>query len=151
MRTTEKMKVLWPVDFGVNSIAALDLACDLVRDKDGSLCVVHAVTALDPSRAECEHQSSRIRLNELSWESLRDVDYRLILRTGRAAKQIVATAAELAVGLLVVGTHGRSGVSQFFLDSMAERVIRKSPCPVLTIRGPSAYKSGIVPRKSTAS
>jgi nucleotide-binding universal stress UspA family protein len=55
--------------------------------------------------------------------------------TGDPALQIVRAARSMRADLIVMGTHGRRGVSKFFLGSVAERVIATAPCPVLTVRG----------------
>jgi nucleotide-binding universal stress UspA family protein len=58
-----------------------------------------------------------------------------LLRTGDARDIIIHTAEEVAADLIVMGTHGRRGVGRALLGSVAESVLRTSPCPVLTIRG----------------
>lgn len=55
------------------------------------------------------------------------------LETGDATSAITSTAEKLGCDLIVMGTHGRTGVSRFLLGSIAEMVVRKAPCPVLTI------------------
>jgi nucleotide-binding universal stress UspA family protein len=54
--------------------------------------------------------------------------------TGDPSSQIVRTARSLRADMIVLGTHGRRGVSRFLLGSVAERVIATAPCPVLTVR-----------------
>jgi nucleotide-binding universal stress UspA family protein len=54
--------------------------------------------------------------------------------TGDPSAQIVRTARSTRADLIVIGTHGRRGVSKFLLGSVAERVIATAPCPVLTVR-----------------
>jgi nucleotide-binding universal stress UspA family protein len=54
--------------------------------------------------------------------------------TGRPPQSIVDYAATEGFDLIVMGTHGRTGLSHAFLGSVAERVVRKAPCPVLTVR-----------------
>jgi len=61
---------------------------------------------------------------------------RPIIRTGAPAEQIVELAASEHADLVVMGTHGRGGVSRVLLGSVADRVIRLAPCPVLTVRKP---------------
>ena len=56
------------------------------------------------------------------------------LRTGRPFVEILRLARELPADLIVMGTHGRSGLRHALIGSVAERVVRKSPCPVLTIK-----------------
>jgi nucleotide-binding universal stress UspA family protein len=147
MKTTDKARILCAVDFDVNSLAALDLARDLVRDNGGTLYVLHVVPSvapllvLAPLLDERTRHFARIRLDEVARESLSEVDYRLLLRTGHPAEQIIAAAAELNAKMVVLATHGRPPVQQASLGSVAERVIRGSPCPVLTIGRASGHES----------
>jgi nucleotide-binding universal stress UspA family protein len=147
MKTTEKARILCAVDFDVNSLAALDVARDLVRDNGGTLYVLHVMPSvasllvLAPLLVERTRHFSRIRLEEVARESLSEVDYRLLLRTGHPAEQIIAAAAELNVKMVVLATHGRPSVPQVSLGSVAEQVIRGSPCPVLTIGRASDHES----------
>ena len=62
---------------------------------------------------------------------------RPVLRTGVPHEEIVALATDELADLLVIGTHGRGGVSRALLGSVADRVVRLAPCPVLTVRGPA--------------
>ena len=64
------------------------------------------------------------------------VTVRPVMRTGSPAKEIVDTVTEEGADLVVMGTHGRGGVSRVLLGSVADRVIRLAPCPVLTVRTP---------------
>jgi nucleotide-binding universal stress UspA family protein len=59
------------------------------------------------------------------------------LRLGPADDELLAVAAELGATMIVVGTHGRTGAAHLLLGSVAERVVRKSPLPVLTVRTPA--------------
>jgi nucleotide-binding universal stress UspA family protein len=151
MTTTEKTRILCAVDFDVNSLVALDLACDLVRDNGGTLYVLHVVPSvapllvLAPLLVERTRHFARMRLDEIARESLSEVDYHLLLRTGHPADQIIAAAAELNARMVVLATHGRATVPQVSLGRVAERVIRGSPCPVLTIGGASAHESAHSP------
>ena len=56
------------------------------------------------------------------------------MRRGPAATQIVELASEERADLIILGTHGRGGVTRALLGSVADRVIRTAPCPVLTVR-----------------
>ena len=62
------------------------------------------------------------------------------LRQGVAWKEIVALAKDSKAGLIAMGTHGRRGVARMLLGSVAEKVVRTAPCPVLTVHGPEAQK-----------
>jgi nucleotide-binding universal stress UspA family protein len=147
MKTTAEARILCAVDFDVNSLAALDLARDLVCNNGGTLYVLHVVpsvalhSVLAPLPDEHTRHFARIRLDEVAREALSTVDYRLLLRTGRPADQIIAAAAELNAKMVVLATHAYAGAPQVSLGSVAERVIRGSPCPVLTIGGASGHES----------
>ena len=117
-----------------------------MRENGGTVYALHVVKLPDPLLmsapllVEQARQFARISLDEVARESFGDVEHLLVLRTGRPAVQIIDAAAELAVHLLVMATHGRTGVSRLLLGSVAESVIRESPCPVLTVRGVSSYQ-----------
>ena len=84
---------------------------------------------------QTEHDA-RARLQELATAHLEGrVKYEILARTGDPARIVVATVEEVGADSIVMATHGRKGVSHFFLGSVAERVVRESPRPVLTIRG----------------
>lgn len=140
MKTQQKTRILCPIDFDVNSLAALDRACDLVRENGGKLYVLHVIPPPSPFvisaplLLERVGHFARIQLDEIARESLGEVDHDLLLRAGRPAEEILAAANEFETHMVVMATHGRTGVSRFFLGSIAETVIRESPCPVLTIR-----------------
>ena len=59
---------------------------------------------------------------------------RSVVKTGAAWEEIVRVAAEEHADMIVMGTQGRSGLERFMLGSVAERVVRRAPCPVLTLR-----------------
>jgi universal stress protein A len=59
------------------------------------------------------------------------------VRIGAPAAEIVGAAGDLKVDLLCIGTHGRTGLAHFLLGSVAERIVRHAPCPVLTVRPPA--------------
>lgn len=63
---------------------------------------------------------------------------RTIMSTGPAAQVIARVAIEERADLIIIGTHGRGGVSRALLGSVADRVVRTAPCPVLTVRKPDA-------------
>jgi|SRR5688572_7157928 len=65
------------------------------------------------------------------------IKVRPVLRTGVPHEEIVALATDELADLLVIGTHGRGGLSRVLLGSVADRVVRLAPCPVLTVRGPA--------------
>jgi nucleotide-binding universal stress UspA family protein len=88
------------------------------------------VDALDHARTE-----ARQRLDHLvSCEDRRGLRIRLATAWGEPADEILAYAKEHQVGLIVCGTHGRRGLDHLLMGSVAERVVRRASCPVLTVR-----------------
>lgn len=74
-----------------------------------------------------------------STKNKKGLDIEMSIKRGRPFVEIIATAREKEVDLIVMGTHGRTGLSHAFMGSVAEKVVRKSPCPVLTIK-PKGFK-----------
>jgi nucleotide-binding universal stress UspA family protein len=75
------------------------------------------------------------RLNELLLQADRErLRTKAIVKVGAPLRQVVEYAKNESVDLIVLGTHGRSGAAHLFLGSVAERVVRMAPCPVLTVR-----------------
>jgi nucleotide-binding universal stress UspA family protein len=142
-------KILVPFDFGEPAEHALDFAQKLAPSFGASVEVIYVVPYL-PSAAlpipelgaiplaahavdEME-EDARTRLHEaLSPEDTRHRYLRKTVKVGDPRAQIVAYAASEGVDLIVMGTHGRTGAARFLLGSVAERVVRESPCPVLTL------------------
>ena len=145
MRTT----ILVPIDFSDASLDALGYASDLAARGSETLHLLHVVDrAPDVAGPEGEHAATRIeriveedgakarrRLEALA-EDLRRHGFAVEVssREGRAATEILKAADELDPELIAMGTHGRSGLRHFLLGSVAESVMRKATCPVLTLR-----------------
>jgi nucleotide-binding universal stress UspA family protein len=135
--------VLCPVDFDPNSLAALAIACENAAESGGKLFLLHVVPISVPAIGQpiviepltgAEHDAQE-RLERIAREKLAGkVAYETIAVTGDPALEIVRVAAELNVDVIVMATHGRAGLSHLFLGSVAERVVRDSPRPVLTVR-----------------
>jgi nucleotide-binding universal stress UspA family protein len=138
-------KILCPVSFDANSIAALDVAVDLAEG-GATIYLLHVVSAtpipatpvpLEPF-PQTEHDA-RLKLEEIARSHLQGkVKYQIVTRSGDPARVVVDVLEEVGADSIVMATHGRTGVSHFFLGSVAERVVRESPQPVLTVRAPAA-------------
>ena len=141
-------RILVPTDFSEPSQDALAYAKGLANAFGSSLHVLHVledlaahawttevyVAALPGVHEEMERQATE-RLGELlSEEEKRKYDAKLVLRTGSAFVEVVRHAREEGIDLIVMGTHGRGAIAHMLLGSVAERVVRKAPCPVLTVR-----------------
>jgi nucleotide-binding universal stress UspA family protein len=136
--------ILHPTDFSETSAQAFWVACAAARDYGARVVVTHVVNvqlygnpAMGPLIADPVDVEDELR-REL--EALRPpdpavgVEHRLC--RGDAATEIVALARELKADLIVMGTHGRSGLGRLVLGSVAEAVLRRAPCPVLTVKAP---------------
>jgi universal stress protein A len=132
-------------DFSDTAETAWELACELARIHHAELILVHVFIEM-PVYAE----ASAITITQV-WEeqrawveqqlveraeaaTKRGLTARYLLRTGTAPDQIVQAATDEAADLIVIGTHGRSGIERLFIGSVAERVVRHAPCPVLTVK-----------------
>ncbi len=133
-------KILCPFDFEPNSLAALDIAAKLAERDGAILYLLHvaATPTVLPRQLEPWKDWERIakaRLDEIATESFGpEVCYETRLIIGDAALEIVKTANDLQADLVVMATHGRSGLPRLLLGSVAERVLRESSHPVMIIR-----------------
>lgn len=133
--------ILFPTDFSESSHHALDLAFAFARDFKARLIVLHvaspppAVPYSEFEKAMQESSSSRIEL-EKELRQCQDpgcnAEFRLV--EGNPADEIIRVAGEVHCDLIVIGTHGRTGLGRLLMGSVAEKVVRRAPCPVLTAR-----------------
>ncbi len=141
-------RILCPIDFERDSMDALELACRLAKQNSATVYLLTvigappaAATALPPvalnPNPEFEAGCLR-RLEAIAREKLAGVPHEIFVATGNAAPEILNLTAEQDIDLLVTGTHGRTGLKHFLLGSVAERVVRESPVPVLTIHPKAA-------------
>ena len=141
-------KILFPTDFSPESNTALPFALALAKLYGSTLLLAHALppeprrqVVLDqlPAQDDLAWQAARHQLDDLEHDrSLTEVRCKALLDRGDLADVIPAMIRENAVDLVVLGTHGRRGVSKLFLGSGAEKIYRSASCPVLTI-GPKAH------------
>jgi len=77
----------------------------------------------------------RVKLLDCIPEEIRDdMDVEAIVTQGIPFAEIISTAKEKEIDMIVIGSHGRTGISHMMLGSVSEKVVRKAPCPVLTVR-----------------
>ncbi len=135
--------ILCPVDFDANSEAALQFAGKVARETGGRVYILHvvpwtvAVVPIDASEVLAElKQSATARLRQLTREKIdARVETEVVVTVARdPGGEVVRFANERKVDAIVMATHGRKGLSHLVLGSVAERVVRESPCPVLTVR-----------------
>jgi nucleotide-binding universal stress UspA family protein len=135
--------ILFPTDFSDRSLAAFDLACALARDYAAELVVAHVAVPPVPLAGEglvVEPPSGWEEAERTELEAVRADDPRVRLTrrllVGAPAEEIIRLAGEVKADLVVMGSHGRTGLRRLLAGSVAEAVMRAAPCPVLTVRTP---------------
>jgi universal stress protein A len=138
--------ILVPTDLSDGAEEALDYACELASQFGATVHLLNVIgiptlgvpelgVALTGSMID-----SLVRDNQVALEAVADRKRnqatigQVLLRTGDARDVINQTAKEIGADLIVMGTHGRRGVSRALLGSVTEMVVRTAPCPVLTVR-----------------
>jgi universal stress protein A len=133
-------RILCPVDFDSNSLEALRVARELAIREQGTIQVLHVTQPIDPTVTSAPSIGQRSQehvwreLRQIADKELTGVDHEVILRTGQPAKEILKAENEVEAELVVMATHGRTGMSHLVLGSVTEKVVRESSCAVLTIR-----------------
>ena len=135
-------RILCPIDFSEHSFAALAVALKVAQQNDARLYLLNVAPVpagaagfapapmepypfLDKDRQE--------QLAKIGHERIpASVRYETLVISGDPAEQVLNAARGLEADLIVMGTHGRKGISRLMLGSVAERVVRESPTPVLT-------------------
>jgi nucleotide-binding universal stress UspA family protein len=134
-------RILCPTDFSDFSSRALEHAAALAAHFDARLDLLHVVPnalspgggAYFPARSELLRQAG-LELRRCAGEAVQSqVSVETDLREGEPWREIEAQAESLPADLVVMGTHGRTGFEHFLLGSVAEKVLRRAPCPVLTV------------------
>jgi nucleotide-binding universal stress UspA family protein len=139
--------VLYATDFSKPSDYAFRLACSLARDYGARLFVLHVLErpALTytgvmtapppPPLSPEERQAVQERLHRIK-PSDPAIRFEHLFEEGDPATAILQVARERQCDLIVLGTHGRSGLGRLLMGSVAEEVVRKAACPVLTVKTP---------------
>jgi nucleotide-binding universal stress UspA family protein len=147
--------VLCPVDFSDGSRAAVDRAVALARPTGAEITGLFVLPVVLPMREEKSSRRPSSRSLDVGVVSALTEDLEGLLgparqaglavrarvRTGDCVAQILDQARATEADLVVMGTHGRSRLARFGLGSVAAAVLRKSPCPVLTVAGPSSARA----------
>ena len=139
----EIKNILCPTDFSDISKSAIDYAVSMARSFDAKLILMHSedqlhgfdqyqILALTPHEiAEKMLKQAEAELEQIAGNIAKDIKVETAVRQGKAFVEIIQMAAERDVDLIVMGSHGRTGLSHAMLGSVAEKVVRKAPCPVL--------------------
>jgi nucleotide-binding universal stress UspA family protein len=142
-------KILVPVDFSVHAAKAIAAAADLSRRYEAPLTLVHVYEPIAYALPEGYVLYTPTQLADMLTEfgkrlaaAKRDAEAAGALQVGTEqlqgwpAIEIVDYATQKGFDLIVMGTHGRKGIKHALMGSVAERVVRTAPCPVLTLKAP---------------
>jgi universal stress protein A len=136
-------KILCPIDFDENSSKALETAIELARHFKAAILLMHAVplvaqfgeVPLPIDLYQDQQKAVLAKLNEIAGQKLSSIEHKTAVYAGDVAGSILQAVDQFQPDLLVLATHGRTGIAHFVLGSVAEAVVRRAICPVLTIRG----------------
>jgi nucleotide-binding universal stress UspA family protein len=152
MANADWKRICCPIDFSDASRAAMEVAADLARRHGADLVLLHAYPIPGYTFPDGSVMASPKMMQELAEQAQRHLeewraDAERIVQAprvsvekaiGEPASEIVSYATDSGVDLLVLGTHGRTGLEHALMGSIAERVVRRAHCPVLTVRPPPA-------------
>jgi nucleotide-binding universal stress UspA family protein len=152
-------KVLVPIDFSDYSKSALKYAVNFAKSFNADIILIYVVEPViyppDFSMGQIAMPSintewddrAKDELQKLAKSEIAEIaNVKTIIKTGKPFVEIIETAKEENIDLIIIATHGHSGVEHILFGSTAEKVVRKAPCPVLTLREPLKgfdYKEGI--------
>ncbi len=141
--------ILVPIDFSEYSIKALDYAVDFGSCFGSKLFLIYVN---EPPLYPADFSMGQVVLPEVDENFLNRAEEELdtliankirgklqaekIVKTGKPFIEIIETAKEKEIDLIIIATHGHTGVEYLLFGSTAEKVVRKAPCPVLTLRNP---------------
>jgi nucleotide-binding universal stress UspA family protein len=140
--------ILHPTDFSPRSQHAYWLSCALARDHGASIILVHVLpppivvygNGIVPPMPEDNRALQEQSLKTLQAQTA-PIQAEIRLVDGDPVTEIVRVSKETGSDLIVMGTHGWTGLSRLLMGSVAEGVVRKAPCPVLTIKNPVETKA----------
>jgi universal stress protein A len=136
-------KILCPIDFDENSSNALERAIEIARHFNAAVFLIHAVplvaqfgeVSLPVDLYQDQQRAALAKLNEIAGRKLSGIEHKTAVYAGDVAGSILQAVEQFQPDLLVLATHGRTGLAHLVLGSVAEAVVRRASCPVLTIRG----------------
>ena len=135
-------KILAPVDFDSSSLKALELAANVAKQNGATVFILHIVpvdmnvSGMPQYVDLIKRQESldREKLTAIATQHLAEVKWEILDEMGEPADVIADVATKLPADLIVMVTHGRRGLARLIEGSIAEKVLRNAPCPVLAVR-----------------
>ncbi len=146
IRSFKLKKILVPVDFSDCSLKALRYAVPFARQFGAEVTLLHVVQpvyaagewGVDIDFAQLtlqQKEGAGKQLKELEVEEVgENIATKTLVRVGHPATEIAGAAKELGIDLIIIATHGHTGLKHVLMGSTAENVVRHAPCPVLTVR-----------------
>lgn len=157
-------KVLVPIDFSDYSKSALKYAVNFAKSFGADMTLIYVVEPIIyppdfsmgqiaiPTISTEWDDRAREELDKLAKSEIpAEVKVKTIIKTGKPFVEIIETATEENIDIIIIATHGHSAVEHILFGSTAEKVVRKAPCPVLTLREPIKgfnYKEEIKKQKN---
>jgi len=145
-------KILYPTDFSEYSLVALPYAVSIAKQNDAGLYCLHVVEMLQEEYLTSEYMfplnvphvpedkvlgTAKARMERFVIENLSEIDkVTSKVLIGTPFVEIIRYARDQSIDLIVIGTHGHSALAAMLLGTVAEKVVRKAPCPVLTVKHP---------------
>ncbi|MBU1115279.1 MAG: universal stress protein [Bacteroidetes bacterium] len=142
-------KILVPIDFSDYSKKALQYTVAFAKQFSAEVNLVYVIEPVvypaDLSMGQMVIPQVEVDLSIKSKEELEQLakteigstlKYNIIIKSGKPFMEIIEAASEIDADLIIIATHGHTGVEHLLFGSTAEKVVRKAPCPVLTIREP---------------
>lgn len=145
----EIKKILVPIDFSDYSKSALKYAVNFAKRLNAELYLVYVVEPIiyppDFSMGQIAIPTLDLEMDKRAFDELnklaekeipKELIANTVVKTGKPFIEIIETACEEDIDLIIIATHGHTGMEHILFGSTAEKVVRKAPCPVLTLREP---------------
>ena len=124
--------ILCPIDFDRVSIPAVEMVRKIGKQSSSRAILLYVIPA-EGAKDEVRVARDSMRAIAVKWfEGV--MPHEIVVRAGDPAQEIIRAANDLDADLIVMATHGRTGIQHFLLGSVAERVVREAERPVLTVR-----------------
>jgi nucleotide-binding universal stress UspA family protein len=140
-------RILAAIDFSENSESAFEYALTLAKQFNAELTIIHVINepvdlrgfyvphiSFEQLETEIEESAAKMMGTFCSTKLGSFTNFKTAIVSGIPYDEITATAARIDASLIVLGTHGRTGLDHILFGSTAERVVRSATCPVLTVR-----------------
>jgi nucleotide-binding universal stress UspA family protein len=139
--------ILHPTDFSDLSNNAFRLACRLAQDYRAPLHILHVATSFEAYEGELIFKKHSAQYLAKDWEKLGEyhwpgVEIHRLLEEGEPAEQILRVSHSIPCDFIVMGSHGRSGLTRLLVGSVAEHVLRQATCQVIIVKAPVPAADG---------